>query len=53
MITGTVNASHEILIRVPIRDATGHEREVGAILDTGFTGLLTLPPALTAAGTPA
>ncbi len=48
MITGTVNARLEILIRVPIRNATGHEQEVEAILDTGFTGSLTLSSALIA-----
>jgi hypothetical protein len=41
MMTGTVNASLEILIRVPIRDAAGHEQEVEGQLDTGFTGALT------------
>ena len=45
MITGTVNARHEILIRVPVRNAAGQEQEVETILDTGFTGSLTLPSA--------
>jgi clan AA aspartic protease len=48
MITGIVNARHEILIRVPIRNAAGQEQEVEAILDTGFNGSLTLPAALIA-----
>jgi clan AA aspartic protease len=43
MITGTVNARHEVLIRLPVRSAAGPEQEVEAILDTGFTGSLTLP----------
>ncbi|MGH7169560.1 MAG: clan AA aspartic protease [Gemmataceae bacterium] len=47
MITGTVNSRHEILIRLPVRNAAGSEQEVEAILDTGFNGSLTLPPALT------
>jgi hypothetical protein len=45
MIPGTVNARHEILIRVPIRDAAGQEQPVEVVLDTGFTGSLTLPSA--------
>jgi clan AA aspartic protease len=46
MITGTVNARHEILVRLPVRNATGVEQEVEAILDTGFNGALSLPPVL-------
>ena len=46
MITGTVNGRLEIVIRLPVRDPAGQEREVEAILDTGFTGSLTLPPSL-------
>lgn len=49
MIFGVVNARHELLLRVPIVDANGQEQEVEAVLDTGFTGSLTLPPALVAA----
>jgi clan AA aspartic protease len=48
IITGTVNARQEILIHLPVRDATGTEHDVEAILDTGFNGALTLPPALIA-----
>ena len=48
MIPGTVNARLEILIRIPILDALAQEQEVEAILDTGFTGSLTLPPMLIA-----
>jgi clan AA aspartic protease len=45
MIPGTVNSRHEILIRVTVRTAAGQEQEIEAVLDTGFTGLLILPPA--------
>jgi clan AA aspartic protease len=48
MITGTVNARHELLIRLPVRNAAGKEQEVEAVLDTGFSGSLTLPPAVIA-----
>jgi clan AA aspartic protease len=48
MITGIVNARHEIAIRLPVRRAAGSEQEIEAILDTGFNGALTLPPGLIA-----
>lgn len=48
MIAGTVNARYELLIRLPVRNASGQEQEVEAVLDTGFTGSLTLPPAVIA-----
>jgi clan AA aspartic protease len=45
MILGAVNLEHEIVFSVPIRDSSGAAREVEAVLDTGFNGSLTLPPA--------
>ena len=45
MIIGVVNAHTEATIRLPVRDADGREQEIEAILDTGFNGSLTLPPA--------
>jgi clan AA aspartic protease len=45
MITGKVNAQFEIELRLPVRDAVGQEQEVEVMLDTGFSGFLTLPPA--------
>jgi predicted aspartyl protease len=48
MITGAVNARHEIVIRLPLRNSAGQEQEVETILDTGFNGSLTLPPVLIA-----
>ena len=48
MIIGVVNASHEATIRLVVRGASGQEYEIEAIIDTGFTGFLTLPPALIA-----
>lgn len=44
MITGTVNADREPIIRIIVRDASGQEHEYSAVVDTGFTGWLTLPP---------
>jgi len=48
VITGTVNSRLELVIRLPVRDSVGQEHEVETILDTGFTGALTLPPSLIA-----
>ncbi len=49
MITGNVNADHEPLIRLSVRDANGQEHERDAIVDTGFNGWLSLPPDFIAA----
>jgi clan AA aspartic protease len=46
MITGTVNADYEAVIRLRVQGSTGHVYEVDVIIDTGFNGFLTLPPAL-------
>ena len=48
MISGTVNARYEMVIKVPVQNAAGQEQEVEAVLDSGFTGSLTLPPSLIA-----
>jgi predicted aspartyl protease len=48
MMTGTVNAFHEAILRVSVRGPEGKEREVEAVVDTGFDGSLTLPPHLVA-----
>ena len=48
MMTGVVRA-REARIRLKIRGPGGQEQEIEAVIDTGFTGWLTLPPALVAA----
>lgn len=53
MILGVISAHREATIRLPVRDADGQEQEIESILDTGFTGSLTLPPTvITALGLP-
>ena len=53
MITGTVSAELEARIELELQGAGGQSRRIDAILDTGFTGFLTLSPALlTALGAP-
>lgn len=49
MITGTVSADYEPLIQLILQDANGQEHEREAVVDTGFTGWLTLPPDVIAA----
>jgi predicted aspartyl protease len=46
MITGMVNANREATIRLVVSGPSGQQQEIEAIIDTGFTGFLTLPPAL-------
>jgi clan AA aspartic protease len=48
MITGVVTASRQALIRLTVRGPEGQEQEIDAVIDTGFDGILTLPPALIA-----
>lgn len=49
MITGVVNADYEAVIRLRVQGPAGQEREVDAVIDTGFNGFLTLPPVLVTA----
>ncbi len=46
MITGFITAAREAVIRMVVRGSSGHEVTVDAVIDTGFTGWLTLSPAL-------
>ena len=48
MINGHVVA-HRVLVNVPLRTANQPEVKVAFVIDTGFTGFLTLPPAIVAA----
>jgi clan AA aspartic protease len=48
MIAGRVNERHEVIVRLSVRDSAGQAREIESILDTGFTGSLTLPPSIIA-----
>ena len=43
MIRGEVSGDQQALVTIEIIDAEGHPRPVEVILDTGFTGYLTLP----------
>jgi clan AA aspartic protease len=46
MITGVVVFCEEGRIRLKVRGSRGREQEVEAVVDTGYTGALSLPPNL-------
>jgi clan AA aspartic protease len=47
-MTGTVNDLCEAVFRLVVLGPGGREREVEAVIDTGYNGALTLPPYLVA-----
>ena len=48
MIEGFVNTELEAVVPLSLRGPEGREVEVEAVVDTGYTGYLTLPPPLVA-----
>ena len=46
MIEGVVNAAHEPVVTLTMQGPSGQSREIEAVIDTGFTGFLTVTPAL-------
>jgi clan AA aspartic protease len=49
MISGVVNEDLEATTRLMVRGAGNASRETEAVIDTGFSGFLTLPPGVIAA----
>ena len=49
MMTGTVTAEGAAVLRVTLFDANGRPHDYDAIIDTGYNGTFTLPPAVIAA----
>jgi len=48
MITGVVTADREAVIGLAVHGPTGQEQQIEAVVDTGFDGWFSLPPALIA-----
>ena len=48
MITGVVTANREAMVLVTVLNSQGRDVMVDAVIDTGFTGFLTLPALLVA-----
>ena len=46
MIEGSVNAALESVFALDLRGPAGRTRHVDAVVDTGFSRFLTLPPSL-------
>ena len=46
MIQGVVNAAYEAVVTLPLQDPEGRTRDIEAVIDTGYSGFLTLPPRL-------
>ena len=48
MIEGVVNAAYEPVVTLAVQGPLGQTRETEAVIDTGFTGFLTVTPVLVA-----
>ncbi len=46
MIEGAVNAAYEAVIPLTVQGPSGQNREIEAVVDTGYNGRLTLPTEL-------
>ena len=46
MILGVVNDAHEAVVTFSLQDPEGRTRDIEAVVDTGYSGFLTLPPRL-------
>ena len=48
MIRGVVNASHEAVVPLSLQGPDGQVKDIEAVVDTGYSGFLTLPTTLVA-----
>ena len=46
MIQGVVNDAYEAVVALSLRGPSGQVQDIEAVVDTGYSGFLTLPPAL-------
>lgn len=49
MIVGAMNAQREAIVRLVVVGPGGQQRQIEAVLDTGYTGSLTLPSVVVSA----
>ena len=48
MIEGSVNAAYEAVVTLSLQGSDGRTRDIEAVIDTGYTGTLTLPTGVVA-----
>ena len=48
MIQGVVTAAYEAVVHLTVQGPAGQTQDIEAVIDTGFTGFLTVPSALAA-----
>ena len=48
MIEGVVNTDHEAVVTLTVHGPSGRIHEIEAVVDTGYSGFLTVTPALVA-----
>ena len=48
MIEGVVNAAYEAVVTIRLQGPEGQAQDIEAVVDTGYSGFLTLPTALVA-----
>ena len=48
MIRGEINQNGDACVKIPILDADGSDIDVATVIDTGFDGMITIPPSLAA-----
>lgn len=46
MITGTIGPRFELLLRLQVQNPLGRSQDVDVTIDTGYTGVMTVPSAL-------
>jgi clan AA aspartic protease len=44
LITGTVNAQRDLIVRLRIQSLIGKALDVDVVIDTGFTAVMSMPP---------
>src|SRR5437016_6160049 len=48
MMTGTVTSGREAILEITVRDGNSVDHTIRAVVDSGYTGFLSLPPSVIA-----